>query len=85
MYNNYQYIDINILIVMHINAAKLGRNIKRLRHRKGISQETLAYYAQLRLSNLAKLEGGFNANPTLTTLISVARVLTRGSIDRLLH
>jgi len=52
--------------------------------KKGISQEALARKANLTLSNLAKLEGGFSKNPTITTLLGVAKVLTRGSIDKLI-
>ena len=70
---------------MKIPALNLGQNIKRLRLEKGISQEGLARQADLKLSNLAKLEGGFNANPTLATLISLANILTDGSIDKLLY
>ena len=70
---------------MRINAQKLGKNIKKLRRKKGISQEGLAYAAKVRLSNLAKLEGGFNSNPTLATLASIASVLTKGSLDQLVR
>ena len=70
---------------MRINSKKLGKSIKKLRNRKGISQEVLARRAGLKLSNVAKLEGGFNANPTLATLLSIARVLTSGSVDKLLR
>lgn len=70
---------------MPLRAKKLGKRIKKLRLKKGLSQEALAIKADLRLSNLAKLEGGFNSNPTLQTLASIASVLTRGSIDRLLR
>ena len=69
---------------MRINAKKLGQNIKKLRIKMGISQELLARQANLKLSNLAKLEGGFNSNPTLQTLAAIAKVLTKGSIDALL-
>ena len=69
---------------MRINAKKLGKNIKKLRQGIGLSQEALAFRADVRLSNLAKLEGGFNSNPTLETLVSIASVLSSGSIDRLL-
>jgi len=69
---------------MRINAKKLGKNIKKLRHKRGLSQEALAIKADIRLSNLSKLEGGFNSNPTLQTLVSIASVLSSGSIDRLL-
>ncbi|MFA6255439.1 MAG: helix-turn-helix transcriptional regulator [Patescibacteria group bacterium] len=70
---------------MRINAKKLGKNIKNKRLKKGISQEMLARAANLKLSNLAKLEGGFNSNPTLETLASIAGVLTNGSIDALVR
>jgi len=69
---------------MRIDAAKLGANIKGLRLQKGMSQDFLARACDLKLSNLAKLEGGFNSNPTLATLIAIANVLTNGSIDKLL-
>jgi len=68
---------------MGLDARRLGKNIKQLRQARGISQETLARAANLKLSNLAKLEGGFNSNPTLSTLSAIARILTGGSIDRL--
>lgn len=69
---------------MRINAKKLGQNIKYLRLKKGLSQEALAFKANVRLSNLAKLEGGFNSNPTLETLVNIASVLSYRSIDRLI-
>jgi transcriptional regulator with XRE-family HTH domain len=62
----------------------LSRNIKLLRNKKKISQEALAHTAGLKLSNLSKLEGGFSLNPTLSTLQALAKVLTSGSIDKLL-
>ena len=70
---------------MQVNAQKLGHNIKQLRYKQGLSQDGLARAANLKLSNLAKLEGGFNYNPTLATLIAIAKVLTNGSIDKLLQ
>lgn len=70
---------------MKVNARRFGTNLKRLRLRKGMSQEILARRADLKLSNLAKLEGGFNINPTLQTLSALASILTGDSIDRLLQ
>jgi len=69
---------------MVANVRGLGKRIKQLRIRKGVSQEALAHSAGLKLSNLAKLEGGFSSNPTLSTLTAVARILTHNSIDKLL-
>ena len=65
-------------------AGKLSATIKFLRQRKKLSQEKLARLANLKLSNLTKLESGSNANPTLETLTALAKVLTKGSIDLLL-
>lgn len=64
---------------------QLGRNIKRLRLSRGITQDDLARRAGLKLSNYAKLEGGFSGNPTLLTLTSIAKILTGGSVDKLLR
>ena len=64
--------------------SRLGSRIKSLRQEQGISQEELVRQAGLKLSNLAKLEGRFNSNPTLATLQSLAGVLSQGSIDHLL-
>ncbi len=61
----------------------MGENIKRYRGRQNLSQELLARKTDLKLSNLAKLESGLNSNPTLATLAAIARILTKGSIDRL--
>lgn len=66
-----------------VKKEKLNNQLKKLRQERGISQEDLARQADLKLSNLAKLEGGFNSNPTLLTLVSLAEILTRGSIDGL--
>ncbi len=69
---------------MPVKNGKLNNNIKKLRQKQGISQEMLARQADLKLSNLAKLEGGFNSNPTLSTLISLALILSKGHVDELL-
>ena len=69
---------------MVLDHKKLGQNIKKLRQEKKISQEMLARQADLKLSNLAKLEGGFNSNPTLASLLAIAKILSDGSIDKLL-
>jgi len=69
---------------IHLDLEKLAQNIKKFRAEKKLSQDDLARRANLKFSNLAKLEGGFNLNPTATTLISLANILTDGSIDKLL-
>lgn len=67
-----------------INVKNFGNNLKLLRYKKGLSQEELARKSGLKLSNLAKLEGGFNSNPTLVTLVALAKTLTNGSLDKLI-
>ena len=68
---------------MAIDVQKLSQNIKKLRIEKKLSQDDLARKADLKFSNLAKLEGGFNINPTVSTLVALAEILTSGSIDKL--
>ena len=70
---------------MNVNGKKLGHNIKKLRQYQRLSQEELSRKAGLKLTNVTKLEGGFNSNPTLQTLINLANVLSGGSIDRLFY
>lgn len=65
-------------------AKKLAQNIKQYRLRRGLSQEELARQCQLKLSNLAKLESGYNDNPTLDTMLCISRAISDGSIDKLL-
>jgi len=67
-----------------VSFRKIGKNIKRYREKRGMSQEVLAHKAGLTLSNLAKLEGGFSQNPTIGSLYPLAKILTGGSIDKLL-
>jgi transcriptional regulator with XRE-family HTH domain len=69
--------------VNRIKIENLGQRIKALRQEREISQEELARQSDLKLSNLAKLEGGFGLNPTLTTLRLLAKILTNDSIDKL--
>lgn len=69
---------------MGVSFKKLGTNIKRYREKRGISQEALARKANLTLSNFAKLEGGFSKNPTLSSLYPIAKILTNGSVDKLI-
>ncbi len=64
---------------------KFKHNIKKLRLKLNMSQGELAHKSGLKLSNLAKLEGGFNINPTYNTLMSIANVLSKGSIDQIIQ
>ena len=52
----------------------VGENIVRLRQLKGWTQEDLAYYADLTVASISKIERGVT-NPTLKTLDKIADAL----------
>lgn len=53
----------------------LSQNIKRLRKKKGISQEKMARLADVSVNTIVKIENGANQNPTIETLIKVTKAL----------
>ena len=61
----------------------IGKNIKRLRERQGISQNELAKRAGLNQSNLSRIERGGVENITLDTLRGLAHALSCSLIDLL--
>lgn len=56
-------------------ASKLGNNIRRLRQKKGISQDRLSKEADLALNTVVKMETEENSNPTTETLQKIAKAL----------
>lgn len=60
----------------------LAKNIKKLRARKGLSQEKLARLADISNNTLIKIEQGIARKPTITTIAKIASVLEI-SIDEL--
>ena len=62
----------------------LAENIKRLRIKKGLSQDKLAKLADVTLTTLVKIESGANDNPTIKTLKKIADAL-EVAIDDLLE
>ena len=62
---------------MSTNKSKniIGRNIKKLRQKKGISQDRLSKLADLSLNTIINVESGKNSNPTIETLSRIARAL----------
>ena len=60
----------------------LAENIKRLRNKKGLSQEKLARLADISTVTLVKIESGVAKEPTITTIIKIAGALEI-SIDEL--
>lgn len=53
----------------------IGKNIKRLREKTGISQDKLSKLADLSSNTVAKLELTTKPNPTIETLLKIAKAL----------
>lgn len=53
----------------------IGKNIKKLREQKGISQDRLSKLADISSNTVAKLELDDSPNPTIETLQKIARAL----------
>jgi len=61
----------------------IGKNIKRLRQAKGISQDKLSKLADLSLQTIVKMELDDKPNPTIETVQKIAKALDI-SIDDLM-
>ena len=53
----------------------IGKNIKRLRQEKGISQDKLSKLADISLNTVVKMEINQSPNPTLETIQKLAKAL----------
>lgn len=63
------------------NQSKIGKNIKKIRQDKGISQDRLSKLADLSLNTVVTVESGANPNPTIETLMKIAKALEIGVDD----
>jgi transcriptional regulator with XRE-family HTH domain len=61
----------------------LAKNLRKLRERKGLSQDRLAKLADVANNTIIKIEQGENINPTLDTLKKMAKAL-EVSVDDLI-
>ena len=61
----------------------IGKNIKRLRQAKGISQDKLSKLADLSLQTIVKMELDEKPNPTIETVQKIAKAFSV-SIDDLM-
>ena len=61
----------------------IGKNIKRLRQEKGLSQDKLSKLADLSLNTVVKMELDESPNPTIETIQRIAKALDV-SVDDLL-
>ncbi|MBD3272359.1 MAG: helix-turn-helix domain-containing protein [Elusimicrobia bacterium] len=53
----------------------LCENVKKIRKKKGISQDKLAKLADVTHTTLVKIEAGVNDNPTIKTMKKIAHAL----------
>lgn len=53
----------------------ISDNLRKLRGKKGYSLEKIARLADLSLNTIVKIENGVNQNPTIETLIKIAKAL----------
>ena len=53
----------------------IGKNLKRVRQEKGISQDRLSKLSDLSLNTVVTVESGLNPNPTIETLTKIAQAL----------
>ena len=53
----------------------IRNNIRNLRLKRGISQDRLSKLADLSLNTVVKVESGRNPNPTIGTLLKIAKSL----------
>jgi transcriptional regulator with XRE-family HTH domain len=61
----------------------IGKNIKRYRQEKGLSQDKLSKLSDLSLNTVVKIELDDTPNPTIETMQRIAKALTV-SVDDLL-
>ncbi len=61
----------------------IGKNIKKFRQEKGLSQDKLSKLADLSLNTVVKIELDESPNPTIETIQRIAKALTV-SVDDLL-
>ncbi len=57
------------------NENQIGQNIKKQRQTKGLSQDRLSKLADVSYNSIIKIENDKTTNPTITTLLKIARVL----------
>jgi transcriptional regulator with XRE-family HTH domain len=62
---------------------KIGKNIKKLRQTKDLSQDRLSKLADVSYNSIIKLETGGITNPTIETLQKIAKAL-EVSVDELI-
>ena len=70
----YHNIPLDILRVMQSEQIKLGRNLKRIRTQKNITQGDIARTLKVGRSFITNIENG-KTNPTLATITRLAKAV----------
>jgi len=60
----------------------IGRNIRKLRLQKKLTQEKLARLSGISLNTLTKIESGFAKTPNIKTVVKISKALNV-SLDKL--
>ena len=53
----------------------IGKNIRKIRQQKKLSQEKLARLTDISLNTLTKIESGFTKRPSIQTIHKIAKTL----------
>jgi len=61
--------------------SRIADNIKKYRSKLGISQDKLSKLADVTYNTIIKIESGANINPTIETLLKIAKALDVGVDD----
>ena len=70
-YHLYLYYYFNTTMSREIS--QIGKNLKKLRKQKGLSQDRLSKLADVSYNTVIKLERGGITNPTIETLQKIAK------------
>jgi len=70
------------MATMSNEISTIAKNIKKIRKKKGISQDKLSKLAEVAYNTLIKVESGAIQNPTIETVQKIAKALDT-SLDEL--
>lgn len=63
------------MTIMSNEISTIAKNIKKIRKKKGISQDKLSKLAEVAYNTIIKIESGAIQNPTIETVQKIAKAL----------
>lgn len=63
------------MVTMSNEISTIAKNIKKIRRKKGISQDKLSKLAEIAYNTIIKIESGAIQNPTIETVQKIAKAL----------